>query len=375
MNESEMLAMIESSSRTLLVEPPYKRKYPPLGLAKIATYQQRRGANVEFSRNVIPGDFDLVCMTSLFTSDSDKVIDQAQMAEFILPGVPVLIGGVYASLMEKHLQNAAPAAAIFAGYSPKLDLCVPDYSINWEIEEPWDRFAFLFTTRGCPNRCAYCAVWRLEPETWICPNWRDHIPDDKPYVIISDNNLSAAPLGHIRELIDFLVERKKRVVFDNGLDCKLITEEIAAELARLRYTRHGMRLAFDRIEEDGVFQAAVRRLLDAGVPKSQIMAYVLFNFKDSPQEADYRMRECANLGIRPYPQQYQPLNRKSRTEPAYVGRQWTLRLVRAFRGFWLMAGIYGKQEFAEWLEKNRDGELNTNLKLGPEDWAAWSEGS
>jgi len=45
-----------------------------------------------------------------------------------------------------------------------------------------------------------------------------------------------------------------------------------------------MRLAFDRIEEDGIFQHAINMLKDNGVPRNAIMSYCLFNFMDTPQD-------------------------------------------------------------------------------------------
>lgn len=62
-----------------------------------------------------------------------------------------------------------------------------------------------------------------------------------------------------------------------------------------------------------------------------------------------------------------PLNIKQR-EPVYVGKHWTRRLLKAFRYFWLMPGIYTKHsEFAEWPDLDAPG---GQYQLGPEDRAA-----
>jgi len=53
--------------------------------------------------------------------------------------------------------------------------------------------------------------------------------------MISDNILSAQPSAHIKEVCNFMIEHKKRVVFDNGFDCKHITPELASLLGRLKY--------------------------------------------------------------------------------------------------------------------------------------------
>jgi len=356
--EQDLLLKLQKAKKVVLLEPAYKRKYLPLGLAKIATYVKRNGGEVVFQRKYTPVDEDLICVTSLFTYDCDKVFE-AINSVYMLSSYSqkeIIVGGVYASLMTQNLLSKFPKLLVFQGYSQVLDECPPDYSIDWQVEEPWDKFSFVFTTRGCPNHCAYCAVWRLEPNIWINPKWKENI-GDKPYVMISDNNLSAQPMSHFKDICNFLVENKKSVVFDNGFDCKHITPEFAELLAKLKFYKTGCRLAFDRIEEDGIFQKAVELLISKGVVKSHIMVYVLFNFLDTPQEAAYRMEECIRLGVRPYPQCYTPLN-KTTEKNRYIGKHWTKDLAKEFRFFYLMAGYYTKMKFVDWLKNNKPHLLN-----------------
>ena len=345
----EHIELLKQAKQVQLLEPNYKRKYPPLGLAKIASFVKANGGEVRYTRQ--PTNYgDVIATTSLFTFHSHDIEQALSSARFLNPQATILLGGIAASLLNGRFDTLADC--VFKGCDETLDSTVPDYSIDWQVEDPWDKFAYLFTARGCPNRCPYCAVWRIEPKQMIVENWRDHIVASKPYVMVSDNNLSALPESHIKAVVDCLVERKKKVVFDNGFDCKFITTEMAQELARLSFTRCGMRMAFDRIEEDGQFQVAIERLLSAGIPKSQVMAYVLFNFNDTPKEAFYRMSECRRLGIRPYPQQYEPLGELTR-DKRFIGKHWTQNMLKAFRYYWLMAGVYTKHEFNAWLQANR----------------------
>ena len=367
LTEDQVIERLDGATRVVLLEPKYRRKYPPIGLAKIAAYLRQRGTPFEFTRSFEGQPCDLVCVTSLFTTDLGDVLSAVHRVQHFAPDTEVMLGGICASLFSGKLSKRFN---VFHGYSTRLDRYVPDYETDWGIESPWDEFSYTFTTRGCPNHCTYCAVKRIECEPWVNPGWREHVfVPGKPCAMVSDNNLSAAPEAHRNELLEALAASGKGVVFDNGFDCKLIDDDMAGRLARIKYVRAGLRIAFDRIEEDGVFQDSIRRLVAAGAKPTDVTSYVLYNFTDTPREAGYRMRECANLKIRPYPQQFIPLNAKSRTPP-HIGKHWTRRLLKAFRYFWLMPGIYTKHDFATWPDLD---DPEGQYCLGDEDRAALAE--
>lgn len=362
-DEQEMLSNLDNCKTAFLLEPNYKRKYIPLGLAKISSYIKGRGGEVIFGREYQGEDVDAVFVTSLFTYDSRKVINAINSVDFLNPGIPIIVGGVYASLMPHHLiRNAHAEIKIFRGYSQILDLCIPDYSLDYGIDSKWADYSFTFTSRGCPNNCAYCAVWRLEPLPWINPRWRECVTTSKKYAMISDNNLSAQPKRHIEGVIKHLVDNNLYAVFDNGFDCKYIDNDFAKMISAVRFPRTGLRLAFDRIEEDGIFQDAVNRLLSAGIKPISIMAYILFNFQDYPKDAYYRFKTCIDLGIQAYPQMFMPLNSIDR-ERTHIGKHWTKNLAVAFRQYGLFHGIHRRMGFEEYM-KTRN--------MSSEDLDAWN---
>lgn len=361
LTEQQLLDAIGNATKIVLLEPPYKRKYIPLGLAKIATYAREHGAEVVFQRHYKPCGEDMICVSTLFTYFAKHVYQSLDEIYFMSPDANVIIGGIFASLMPRTIKDLYPKVNVFVNYSNVLDQCKPAYDIDWMVDEKWADFSYLFTTRGCPNKCGYCAVPRLEPTMHTIPNWEKHIDDNLKYVMVYDNNLSAHPFEHFKSVCEHLSAIGKRVNFDNGFDCKHITPDVAEILAKVKYEASGMRMAFDRIEDDGVFQKAAQLLLDAGVPKGAMFAYVLFNFNDTPQEAIYRGSECIRLGVRPYPQQFAPLNGITR-DTAFIGKHWTKHLCKAFRYFHLMGGCWRKNNFMEWIMDHRD-----EYKLDDED--------
>lgn len=353
-DEKKMLDLL-ARKKVLLVEP-FPGKYPPLGLAKIASYVRSKGGEVEFGS--VPRGHDLVAVTTLFTYDCEAYRNAIANIRAITEA-PILIGGVCASLVPRLLETDGLSMFepgeqyLFQGFSQTLDQCVPDYSINWGKRNGWERFSFTFTSRGCVNNCAYCAVPRLERVgnggIWVVSNWRDHIVPGRPCVLL-DNNLTASPGSHLEDVVGFLVDRKVRTVWDNGIDCKHVDRRIASLLGKVNWGKNGLRIAFDRLDEDGMFQSAVNQLIEHGVAPEKITSYVLFNFNDKPKDAEYRLLECTRLGIRPYPQRFIPLNKEDRKN-SFVGKYWTKNLVKAFQHFGIMGKFRGKTTFGEFIRR------------------------
>jgi len=362
-SEKELKDNLKNEKRILLIEPEYKRKIIPMGLAKISAFAKKKKAQVHYHRNPYQSKekkFDRIYISSMFTYDSAKVLETINKTKHAFPGIPITIGGIYASLMPEHiLEKTKSDINLFIGTANFLDETPMDYSLDYKLEKPWDDFSFVFTTRGCSNKCAYCAVWRIEPQLKIIKNWKKQIDLSKSNIMMSDNNLSMQPMEHIKKVIKFVTDKNKSLLLDNGLDCKHITKEMADIFSEVRFVRQGMRVAFDRIEEDGVFQKAVEILISKGIPKYQIMAYVLFNFNDKPKDAEYRARECLRLGIRPYPQKFMPLNSTNRENP-FVGKHWTHNLARAFRYFWLMGSLHRKMSFEEYIKSENQFKITEN---------------
>ncbi len=322
---------------------------------KISTRLKQQNTEVEYFKGMKPrtledtttGGYDHIYITSLFTYDSEITLDTINFYKKAYPKAKITVGGIFASL-NPVLVEKRTGIKPFTGYSKELDLLPPDYSLM-KTDSKWDDYSYVFTSRGCVNTCPYCAVPKLEPEPWINPNWRDAIDLEKPAVMISDNNLTGLPMSHFIEVMDFLKEHELKVVFDNGLDCRLFNEEHLEHIQGVKFLRGGLRFAFDNMSQEGHIQRTLRMCREGGIAKNKFLVYVLFNFTDTPMEAEYRMRVPIELGAESYPQRYVPLDKMSR-RPSYVGKYWTAPLVSAFRFFYLMHGYNRKSTFLEYLQ-------------------------
>ena len=109
----------------------------------------------------------------------------------------------------------------------EIDRIQPDYSI-YGIEDT----AYGFLTRGCPNRCKWCVV-PIKEGKQIPYMDVDDIADGRKKLILMDNNVLASDYG--LEQIEKIIKRRYRVDFNQALDARLVTDDIAKMLAQVRW--------------------------------------------------------------------------------------------------------------------------------------------
>lgn len=202
---------------------------------------------------------------------------------------------------------------VIAG-GPAVALLGAPWADETPAECPFDTLAMhnpcaTFTTRGCPNRCPFCAVPRIEGEFRELPSW-------KPAPLVCDNNLLTASKRHFRRVINSLMAFRE-VDFNQGLDARRFTRWHADQIARLR--RAKVRFSLDHVGMIGVVDDAVATARAAGLKNFGV--YVLIGFQDTAADALTRLEHVRSLGIRPNPMRYQPLDTPARD--SYVAPGWT----------------------------------------------------
>lgn len=183
-----------------------------------------------------------------------------------------------------------------------------------------------FTSRGCPNRCGFCAVPKLEGDFREIKNFR-------LAPVICDNNLLAASWNHLENVIDKL-KMFPMVDFNQGLEARRFTPDIADLFGNLRCK---VRFAFDHTNEENQVYEAVKLCKERTT--KNIGIYVLIGFNDSPEDAFYRLEKVRSWGLRPNPMRYQPLD--AHIKDCYVAPGWTdIELKR-------MTRYYSRLQFLE----------------------------
>jgi len=156
-----------NNKQFLLVEPVAKTPYPPLGLMKISSMLKRRQRDCEVFHtvgNAIPqGLYEprVVYITSLFTWDTDKVVDSILYYKRRFPKSRIRVGGIAASLIPNYIY-AKTGVKPHAGLLKSAESCPPDYSMTFGRKI---KSSISFTSRGCIRKCQFCNVNTLEP--WL----------------------------------------------------------------------------------------------------------------------------------------------------------------------------------------------------------------
>jgi hypothetical protein len=251
-----------------------------------------------------------------------------------------------------HIIAGGPAVSYNPGYL--RDVCIiggdNEYSAFQPVIKRHNPDA-IFTTRGCPRRCPFCIVSKIEPE------YKEYELMDVLRPIVCDNNILASSDKHFNKVIDRL-KVLKGVDFNQGLDARLMTKEKARRIAEL--DMKVVRLAWDHIAIEDKWRRAFDALISVGIPAKRIQSYVLIGYNDTPEDALYRLQSIKDLGAMPNPMRYQPLDAKKRND--YISPNWTDRQLKDYMRYWSRQNWLGHIPFEEYKQWNYRVRSQESLK-------------
>jgi hypothetical protein len=152
---------------------------------------------------------------------------------------------------------------------------------------------YVVTSRGCPNRCWFCSVWKREG------NEVRELPIRDGWNVLDDNLLACSP-EHIRAVYNMLERQEHPIEFTGGLESKRMTNGIAQALRRLRPKQ--LFFAYDTPDDLEPLREAGRMMLAAGFSTAShvLRCYVLCGWpKDTTEDAKKRMLEAMDAGFTP----------------------------------------------------------------------------
>lgn len=180
---------------------------------------------------------------------------------------------------------------------------------------------YTITSRGCPNRCWFCSVWKREGnEVRELPIMPGHN--------VLDDNLLATSESHIRAVFAMLQEQKEPAEFSGGWEAKRLQSWHVDLLTTVRL--HQVWFAYDEDADLEPLVAAGKMLRESGLSLTKtgnvshrVRCYCLVGWpKDTFDAADKRLRTAYANGFFPMAMLY----RDSKGNPPHTWKR--------FQRFW-----------------------------------------
>ena len=240
-------------------------KLPNIALKKIEMFHQQQGDEVIWDMPMMLGQADKAYASCIFTKN--KVV--LENYKGLYP--ELIVGGT--------------------GYEPSITL--PP-----EIEAMKPKINYGFTTRGCIRHCEFCLVPQAEGDIHIVGDIYDIWDDKSKLVTLLDNNILALPT-HFMNICQQTLDENLTVDFNQGLDLRLVTQELGLWLSRIKTP--DLRFAFDHPRLERVVREKVEMLRTiGGLGRKAYFFYVLVGFDTTFEEDLHRAEVLKELGCRAY---------------------------------------------------------------------------
>ena len=127
--------------------------------------------------------------------------------------------------------------------------------------------------------------------------------------------------------------RLRYIDFNQGVDARLFNDERVSLLSRIPV--RPLRIAFDDIKTEKAYTKALSMSVNAGM--KDFSNYLLYNFKDTPQDLYHRLRvnvdlcETLDVSIYSFPMKYHPIRNEHSHDRDYIGEHWNRKYIRAIQ--------------------------------------------
>ena len=281
---------------------------------------------------------DAVLVTSGMTYQYPGVQRAIQRIRKQWKGVPVLLGGIYATLCAGHACSHSGADTILPGpaglsletalsdvLGTEIRLSRVDFPAACGLLSDVSSLPFL-TTRGCPYHCTYCASRLLQPVRAQRPveacldelRWISaHLPTR--HIAFYDDALLWDADRHAKPLFEGIGREGLGFAFHapNGLQVKAIDAELAVLMRRAKVqtirlsvettsARLSKRTGTDR--KMGDLALAAKHLEKAGYRRNELDSYLLIGLPgQTSDEIQESVNTVAALGIRSHYSFFSPI--------------------------------------------------------------------
>lgn len=216
-----------------------KHRFPNLCSMKLSAYHKSKGDEVVLKTDYENlAEFDKVYISKVFTKTyvPEEVLTMSNVeyggTGFFYDKAPPLPSEIEHIKPDYHLYDEWVEEAIRQGVKRSEFTYYLDYSIG-------------YLTRKCFRGCYYC-VNRNYRGVEIASPLSEFMDEGRPKLCFLDDNFFGCPKW--RELIQPVIESKKRFQFKQGLDERLLNTEKILEISKWKYDGEVI-FAFDNIED------------------------------------------------------------------------------------------------------------------------------
>lgn len=185
--------------------------FPNLALMKLSAWHKTQGDTVEWYTPF--GSYDIVYLSKVFSFSPEYAYPITNANKIVRGGT----GYDYSILLPED-----------------AELITPDYSIYPGIDK---KTAYGFLTRGCIRSCKWCIVPKKEGSVRPYQDVDEIAADGRTNLILMDNNILAAGEYGRAQLLK-IIERGYRVDFNQAMDARLVTDDIARILAQIKWLNY-----------------------------------------------------------------------------------------------------------------------------------------
>lgn len=265
-------------------------KIPNLAIMKISSYHKTLGDDVDWYDPI----FDMYDTDMLYES---KIFTFSTEYQYYPVNAQIIRGGTGVDVRLQLPSEIERVTELDYSLYPNCD-----YSIQ-------------FLSRGCIRNCPFCVV----------PIKEGAIHQTKPFelnpngnwIMLLDNNFFACPQW--RENINLIKSWKQPVTFQQGLDLRIMTDDMAKALSTLKIKGRGIYIAWDNYKDKDIVLHGIE-ILTKYIKPYKITCYCLVGFehKKIVQEDLERVLTLKNLGVNPFAMGYIDFNDPSYQKPQEI---------------------------------------------------------
>lgn len=265
--------------------------FPNLPLMKLSAWHKQKGDTVEWYEPLFHsmGDpFDKVYMSKIFSFTPDYPY-------YVNAGEVIMGGSGYCVLFIDGKEIFDKSKDIELPH--EIETIYPDYEIYYEKIPEVRNTAYGFLTRGCPRGCDFCHVKDKEGRCSIKVADLNTFWIGQKNIVLLDPNITACM--DWKELFQQLIDSKAWIDFSQGLDIRMMTEEKAEMIKRMKIKQ--MHFAWDRYEDKELIVPKLKMFQELTAwCRQKMTVYVLCNFNTTFEQDLDRIYTLRDLGYSPY---------------------------------------------------------------------------